>query len=73
MPNLESLTDHACTCILFSRYVPDLVLDGTLVKVVEPMFREKIFEGYTFVLGSLNLVDFLFHFPSVISSQEIWC
>ncbi|CAL9094768.1 unnamed protein product, partial [Musa textilis] len=36
-------------------YVSDLVLDGTLVKVVEPMFREKIFEGYTFVLGSLNM------------------
>lgn len=33
-------------------YVPDLSLDGTLVKVVEPNQRDKVLEGYSFVLGS---------------------
>ncbi|URE07232.1 FHA [Musa troglodytarum] len=54
-------------------YVPDLVLDGTLVKVVEPMFREKIFEGYTFVLGSLNMYKFKGMFQSLLELVGAKC
>ncbi|XP_009401854.2 nibrin homolog isoform X3 [Musa acuminata AAA Group] len=66
----KSICTEIPSCTL---YVPDLVLDGTLVKVVEPMFREKIFEGYTFVLGSLNLYKFKGMFQSLLELVGAKC
>ncbi|WOL16873.1 nijmegen breakage syndrome 1 protein isoform X1 [Canna indica] len=54
-------------------YVPDLSLDGTLVKVVEPKFREKILEGYTFVLGSLLMYKFDIVFQSLLELVGAKC
>ncbi|KAF9591295.1 hypothetical protein IFM89_003607 [Coptis chinensis] len=40
-------------------YVPTLTLEGLPVKIVDPKIRESCVAGYTFVLGSLELVELL--------------
>ncbi|KAF9624016.1 hypothetical protein IFM89_007714 [Coptis chinensis] len=40
-------------------YVPTLTLEGLPVKIVDPKLRESCVAGYTFVLGSLELVELL--------------
>lgn len=47
-------------------YIPNLTLDGILVRVVEPKSREKCLEGYTFVLGSSHKYKFGDKFQSLL-------
>lgn len=45
-----------CYCWNLSRYIPNLTLDGTIIKMVEINLIQNCLAGYTFILGSSDKV-----------------